>query len=124
MNEYATSIANDNSSTYILLTEDFSTGMGPALKRKHINENAEFDELLLDSREGRRRLSYSYTMKSLAKYKFFKEKRERDQNHVFIIPYHLREAGATMKEWPEIIKGQYNYSHFIIDLRTPKQIED
>ena len=76
MNEYATSIANHKPNTFILLTEDYSTGMGPALTKQHINKNARFDEFQLDSREGRRRLSYSYTMKALAKYKFFKEYRE------------------------------------------------
>ena len=63
-------------------------------------------------------------MKALAKCKFFKEYREQEHKHVFIIPFHLREAGAVLKEWPMVTKGQHNYSHFIIDLRTPKQRED
>ena len=58
LNEYATGISTNKPNIYVVLTEDYSSGMGAALTKDHINRDAEFDELLLPSREGRKRLSY------------------------------------------------------------------
>ena len=45
------------------------------LNESHINQNAEFDELLLTNREGRSRLTYAINQKSLAKCKLYNERR-------------------------------------------------
>ena len=58
LNEYATGLSTDRPNIYVVLTEDYSTGMGETLTKDYINKDAEFDEFLLPSREGRRRLSY------------------------------------------------------------------
>ena len=72
MNEYATDILASSKNIHIVLTEDFSFGMCLSLNESHVNPDAEFDELLLESRESRSRLSYIFRMKSLAKYEYYK----------------------------------------------------
>ena len=62
LSEYACLILNNNENTHLVLIEDYSSAMGPALKLSHINESATFDELKLDRREGRNRLIYIYNM--------------------------------------------------------------
>ena len=60
LSEYASQIIAESAHSYILLIEDFSTGMGPQLKDSHISPDAVFDELVLTQRPGRTRLSYAF----------------------------------------------------------------
>ena len=78
-----------------------------------------FDELLLTNRQGRSRLTYAINQKCLAKCQQYDERRLKWDLHVFLLPYHLREAGANQQEWSEIVKGEKDREQFIIDVRTP-----
>ena len=103
----------------MVLSEDFSSEMMIKLKESHLNPNAVFDELLLTNREGRSRLTYAINQKSLAKCQLYNERRYKWDQHVFLVPLHLLEAGANPKEWSEFVKGEKNRDQFIKDLRTP-----
>ena len=60
-----------------MLIEDFEASSGPSLRKSHLNKHAEFDELTLNNREGRKRLIYVYNMECLQMHKSFKEIREK-----------------------------------------------
>ena len=89
----------------MVLTEDYSSEMMIKLNETHLNPNAELDELMLTNRDGRSRLTYAINQKSLAKCQLYNERRWKWDQHVYLIPFHLREAGANQKEWSEIVKG-------------------
>ena len=63
LSEYASQIIAESAHAYILLVEDFSTGMGPQLTDAHISPDAVFNELVLTQRPGRTRLSYAFNAK-------------------------------------------------------------
>ena len=87
LNEYATDILAKNMNTHVQLFEDFSTGMGPALKEEYINKNANFNDFMLKSRLGRSRLTYAFNMKCEKMYQFFSDFRQKQERHIIQIPY-------------------------------------
>ena len=92
------------------------------LTKKHINIDAGIDEKVLTKRIGRDRLTYAFNARSLRLYEYFKNSRESHGRHVFQFPHHLREAGADIFIFEEVKVDIDNYKEFVIDLRTPEQL--
>ena len=83
LSEYATDIVGTNTNTHLVLLEDFSSGSHSMLGKDHVNPNAEFNEFVLKSREGRSRLSYALNIKTRSLCNYFKQSREKWDQHVF-----------------------------------------
>ena len=76
LSEYATHIVSKTKNVHVMLIEDFSSGMGPLLKEKHVKADSEFHELNLEDRSGRERLSYLFNVKVQCLHLYFTEARE------------------------------------------------
>ena len=77
LNEYATQIA-EGPSTHVFLLEDTQADMIPQIDHhSQIQEHAQFDELKLETRPGRVRLTHVHTAHVDQLYHFFKGCREQ-----------------------------------------------
>ena len=127
LNEYAAQIVAQTTRTHVILTEDYNFWMGRVLKKEHINLESGIDELMASEYIGRDRLHYGFNVKSVSLYEYFKKARKRNR-HVFQFPYHLKLAGAAIKNFTEVVEnrdgGSIDSEQITIDLRTEKQLEE
>ena len=93
----------ETTDAHVVLIEDFSFWMSNALKIGHIDYHAGIDEFQMDDYIGRERLHYYYNVKTRSLHDYFKTARKKDRN-VFQFPYHLKLAGALIKNFPELVK--------------------
>ena len=93
----------ETTDTHVVLIEDFSFWMSNALKAEHLSKEAGIDEFRIDDYIGRERLHYCYNVKTRSLHDYFKTARKKGRN-VFQFPYHLKLAGALIKNFPELVK--------------------
>ena len=103
LNEYASSIVAETTKTHVALIEDFAFWMSNALKVEHIDIDASIDEFQMAEYTDRERLHYCHSVKCISIYDYFKTARKKGRN-VFQFPYHLKLAGASIKNFPEVVK--------------------
>ena len=98
-------------------------GMHPLLTASHVNHNAQFDELYLSERPGRKRVIYSFA-KCAKVHRFFNDCRNKQDRHIFQIPFHLKEAEVDLKVWSLMANDEeQDFDEMIFDLRTKDQKE-
>ena len=61
------------------------------------------DEFQMAKYTGRERLHYCHSVKCISLHDYFKTARKKGRN-VFQFPYHLKLAGASIKNFPEVVK--------------------
>ena len=103
MIEYLSQIVAETKDTHVTLISDRSFWMINAIKTEHIDIDASIDEFQMANYIGRERLHYCHSVKCISLHDYFKTARKKGRN-VFQFPYHLKLAGASVKNFPEVVK--------------------